>query len=143
MLETRVAGFVFVLMAAAAAALLVEVVPVPYVTVLAMVGLAAGPILGHETLPLTQGLILFVLLPGLLFEAAFNLSWAQLRANLAAVTALATVGVVLTTAVVALLGHAALGLEVPIAILFGAMVAPTDPVAVVAIFRRMRVPEGL
>lgn len=44
---------------------------------------------------------------------------------------------------VALLGHGALGLAVPIAILFGAMVAPTDPVAVVAVFRKLRVPDRL
>jgi len=84
-----------------------------------------------------------VLLPGRLFEAAFNLSWAELRRNLVAVVVLASVGVVLTTGVVALLGHAALGLAVPVAILFGAMVAPTDPVAVVAVFRKLRVTDRL
>src|SRR5215831_4714137 len=109
MLELPVAGFILILMAAAVVAIVVEVVPVPYVSALALVGLAAGPVLGHGQVHLTQGLVLFVLLPGLLFEAAFNLSWALLRSNLAAVTALATAGVVLTTAVVALLGHAALG----------------------------------
>ena len=143
MLETPVAGFVLILMAAAVVALAVKVVPVPYVSALALVGLAAGPILGHGQVHLTPNLILFVLLPGLLFEAAFNLSWDHLKANLPAVAALATVGVVLTTAVIAPLGHAALGLDVPVAILFGAMVAPTDPVAVVAVFRKMRVPERL
>jgi CPA1 family monovalent cation:H+ antiporter len=142
-METRVTAFVFILMAAAVVAVVVKIVPVPYVSALALVGLAAGPVLGHGEVQLTQSLILFVLLPGLLFEAAFNLSWAQLRANLVAVTALATVGVVLTTAVVAPLGHAALGLDVPVAILLGAMVAPTDPVAVVAVFRKLHVPERL
>ena len=142
-METRVTAFVFILMAAAVVAVVVKVVPVPYVSALALVGLAAGPLLGHGEVHLTQSLILFVLLPGLLFEAAFNLSWAQLRTNVVAVTALATVGVVLTTAFVAPLGHAALGLDVPVAILFGAMVAPTDPVAVVAVFRKLHVPERL
>jgi CPA1 family monovalent cation:H+ antiporter len=142
-LESRVAGFVLILMAAAAVAAMVRVIQVPYVSVMAVVGMAAGPLLGHGEVHLTPALILFVLVPGLLFEASFNLSWAHLRANLIAVTALATLGVLLTTAVVGLLGHAALGLEVPIAILFGAMVAPTDPVAVVAVFRKLRVPERL
>jgi CPA1 family monovalent cation:H+ antiporter len=105
--------------------------------------MAAGLVLGHGEVHLTPGLILFVLVPGLLFEAFFNLSWADLRANLVAVAALATLGVLLTTAVVGLLGHLALGLAVPIALLFGAMVAPTDPVAIVAVFRRLRVPDRL
>jgi Na+:H+ antiporter len=141
--QVHVVEFVLILMAAAAIALAVKVVPVPYVSALALAGLVAGPILGPTPLPLTETLILFVLLPGLLFEAAFNLSWAELRRNLVAVVVLASVGVVLTTGVVALLGHAALGLALPIAILFGAMVAPTDPVAVVAVFRKLRVPDRL
>jgi len=141
--EAPVAGFVLILVAAAIVAVVVKFVPVPYVSALALVGIAAGAILGHGQVHLTPSLILLVLLPGLLFEAAFNLSWAHLRANLPAVVALATVGVVLTTAVVAPLGHYALGLAVPIAILFGAMVAPTDPVAVVAVFRKLHAPERL
>src|SRR5438445_454177 len=49
----------------------------------------------------------------------------------------------LGTAVVALRGHAALGLSVPLAVLFGTMVSPTDPVAVVAVFRRLGIPARL
>lgn len=44
---------------------------------------------------------------------------------------------------VAALGHLALGLPIAFAILFGAMVAPTDPVAVIAVFRRLGVPSRL
>lgn len=135
--------FVFLLMAAAAVALLVKAVPVPYVSALALAGLAGGLLFGPGHFQLTHSLILFVLLPGLLFEAAFNLSWRELRGNLVAVVALATVGVLLTTGVVALLGQAALGLSLPVAVLFGAMIAPTDPVAVVAVFRRLGVPARL
>ena len=142
-IETRVETFVLLLMAACAVALLVKAVPVPYVSALALVGLLGGLLLGPGQLQLTHSLILFVLLPGLLFEAAFNLSWRELRANLVAVLALATLGVFLTTAVVALLGHAALGLAVPLAVLFGTMVSPTDPVAVVAVFRRLGIPARL
>lgn len=147
MSETRVANFVLILMVAALVALLVKIVPIPYVSALALVGAVAGAFGGSGSagfdVHLTPSLILFALLPGLLFEAAFNLSLPELRRNLAAVVALATLGVLLTTGLVALLGHAALGLEVPVAILFGAMIAPTDPVAVVAVFRRMHVPERL
>ena len=130
-------------MAAAAVSLLVKVVPIPYVSALAIAGLIAAPFLGANPVPLTETLVLFVLLPGLLFEAAFNLRWPELRGNLVAVVALATVGVVLTTAVVALLGHAALGLTIPLAIMFGAMVAPTDPVAVAGVLRKTGIPDRL
>lgn len=141
--QAFVAEFVLILIAASAVALFVRAVPIPYVSALAIVGLVAAPVLGQQRVPLTESLILFVLLPGLLFEAAFNLSWADLRRNLTAVAALATLGVALTTALVALIGHATLGIAIPIAILFGAMIAPTDPVAVVAVFRKLRVPDRL
>jgi CPA1 family monovalent cation:H+ antiporter len=141
--ESQVAALVIILMAAAAVAMVVKVVPVPYVSALALAGLLAEAVLGHHEVHLTQDLILVVLVPGLLFEAAYSLSWRELRQNLLAVIALATLGVLLTTAVVALLGHAALGLSIPVAILFGTMVAPTDPVAVVAVFEKMRVPARL
>lgn len=143
MIETRVEAFVLLLMAACAVALLVKAVPVPYVSALALVGLLGGLVVGRGQVQLTHALILFVLLPGLLFEAAFNLSWRELKANLVAVVALATLGVVLTTAVVAVVGQAALGLALPVAVLLGTMISPTDPVAVVAVFRRLGVPARL
>jgi CPA1 family monovalent cation:H+ antiporter len=144
MVETQVIAFVVLLMVAAGAAVLVKLVPIPYVTVIAIIGVAAGFFLhAPQPLPLTHSFILFVLLPGLLFEAGFNLQWTHLRGNLWSVSLLATAGVILTAALVALLGHVALGLALPMAILFGAMVAPTDPVAVVAVFRRLHVPARL
>lgn len=143
MIESGVAAFVALLMAAAGVAVLVKRVPVPYVVALAVAGVAGGSLIGNIGLHLTHELILFGLVPGLLFEAAYNLDWRHLRDNLLAVGALATLGVLLTTAVVAILGHFALGLPIAFAILFGAMVAPTDPVAVVAVFRRLGVPQRL
>lgn len=124
-------------------ALLAERIRVPYVVVLAGVGVLAGLVVAPEHLHLTPSLILFIFLPGLLFEAAFNLNWRQLRDNLVAVIALATLGVFLTTAVAGLLVHVVLGLALPVAVVFGAIVAPTDPVAVVAVFRRLGVPSRL
>ena len=143
MIESGIASFVLLLMAAAAVAVLVRRLPIPYVSALALVGLVGGTVIGFKGLQLTPSLILFGLVPGLLFEAAYNLNWKHLRDNLLSVGALATLGVLLTTAVVAALGHLALGLPIAFAILFGAMVAPTDPVAVIAVFRRLGVPSRL
>ena len=136
MIESGIASFVLLLMAAAAVAVLVRRLPIPYVSALALVGLVGGTVIGFKGLQLTPSLILFGLVPGLLFEAAYNLNWKHLRDNLLSVGAL-------TTAVVAALGHLALGLPIAFAILFGAMVAPTDPVAVIAVFRRLGVPSRL
>lgn len=144
MVESQVAAFVVLLMVAAAVAVLVKLVPIPYVTALALIGAAAGGILhGPPSLHLTRSFILFVLLPGLLFEAGFNLEWRRLRDNLPVILVLATVGVLLTAGLIAVIGHVVLGLALPLAFLLGAMVAATDPVAVIAMFRRLGVPARL
>jgi len=143
-LPTGVGLVVVLLLVGSAVAVVVRFLPLPYESVLALIGVVVGVTLGRGSLPGVSGdLILFVLLPGLLFEAGFRLRWALLRENLVAVVALATAGVGLTTAVVGALGHWALGLTVPFAILLGAMVAPTDPVAVTALLQRLGMPERL
>jgi CPA1 family monovalent cation:H+ antiporter len=141
--EGQVAEFVLALMAASAVALLARSIPVCYESALALAGLAAGIVFGPVATGFAHSLILFVFLPGLLFEASYRLSWRHLRGNLPLVVPLATVGVLVTTVLVAFLGHLALGLAIPIAVLLGAMVAPTDPVAVVSVFRRLAVPPRL
>lgn len=143
MIETRIAALVIILIAAAAIAVVARRAAVPYETALAIAGLAAGLIIGQRPVDLTSSVILFVLLPGLLFESSFNVRWRHLRDNLAAVICLSTVGVLLTTVVVGALGSLALRLALPVAVLFGALVSPTDPVAVTAVFRRLGVPSRL
>ena len=143
MLETNVEAFVALLLLSAAVAVLVQRIPVPYVVAMAVLGCVLGAAIGQGRITLTPSLILFILLPGLLFEAAFALRWERLRAAVVPILALATAGVVVTTAVVALLGHLLLGLSLAVAVVFGAVVAPTDPVAVVAVFRRLGVPGRL
>ena len=116
---------------------------VPWVTQLAIAGAIVGVVLHDRLPPVDPALILFVFLPGLLFEAAFNLEWRELRRNAVAVLLLATVGVALTTVLSAGLVHVVLAVQLPAAILFGAAVAATDPVAVVATFRRLGVPARM
>ncbi|HEY5257841.1 MAG TPA: cation:proton antiporter [Candidatus Baltobacteraceae bacterium] len=85
---------------------------------------------------------LYVFLPPLLFEAAWKLDPRQLLGVWKPVFALAVPGVAITTAVVA--GALVLsGFAWPPALLVGAMVSATDPIAVVAIFRRVAVPAKL
>jgi CPA1 family monovalent cation:H+ antiporter len=142
-IESWVLVFVAVLALASAVAVLQRWVPVPYVTLLAVLGAALGPLVSGQLPQPSHSLILFVLLPGLLFEGAFNLRWTHLRDNLLAVSLLATLGVVVTTALVAALGYLALGLPVALATIFGAAVAATDPVAVVATIRKLGAPSRL
>jgi monovalent cation:H+ antiporter, CPA1 family len=90
--------------------------------------------LGHATL--------YVFLPVLLFEAAWNLSYKAIARNWVAIATLAGPGVLLTALIVA--GALAI-VRVPFgpALLTGAILCATDPIAVVAIFRRLKVPRTL
>ncbi|MDQ6636793.1 MAG: cation:proton antiporter [Candidatus Dormibacteraeota bacterium] len=143
MLQANLTTFVVLLVVASAVAILVKAVPVPYEVALAVVGLVAGSLAAPIPFQLTPTVILAAFLPGLLFEAAYRLDWRLLRRNLVAVIALATVGVLLTSLLVGGLVHLLLGLGLPIAFLIGTMLAPTDPVAVLAVFRRLGLPERL
>jgi len=104
-----------------------------------------GPLV-RETI--TPQIILGMLVTPLLFEAAFHLSWDDLRRNLGLILALAVPGVILTTLLVGVivsLGAELTGIEISlsIALVFGAMMSATDPVSVVALFRSLGVPKRL
>ncbi|HUX88543.1 MAG TPA: cation:proton antiporter, partial [Chloroflexota bacterium] len=92
---------------------------------------------------LSPNLVLWVLLPPLIFEAAFAISWDTLRQVAVPVVLFATVGVVISGFVSGLVVQYVLHLPVEVAVLFGVLVAATDPVAVVALFRDASVPAGL
>lgn len=115
----------------------------PYTVGLVLVG-AILALLGETgRLQITPELILGLLVPPLLFEAAFHLDFDDLRQNLPTILVLAIPGVVVTTLLVAAVVAWGTSLSLPMAILFGALVAATDPVAVIALFRRMGVPHRL
>jgi len=115
---------------------------IPYTVALVVVGLL---ITFQSTLKfeLTPELILALFVPPLVFEAAFHLNLVELRRNLPAILLLAVPGVILTTFIVG--GMLALGLKLslPLALVFGALISATDPVAVVALFRTLGVPKRL
>jgi CPA1 family monovalent cation:H+ antiporter len=99
--------------------------------------------LGLDVIHLTPHLILAVFLPALLFEATLHIEGATLRKTLLPIGLLAVPGVLLTAGIVGALVHWAIGFAWPTALLFGAIVAATDPIAVLAIFRRLGVPHEL
>ncbi len=101
--------------------------------VLAGVALAFSPL--HTGIRLTHDLIFFLLLPPLLFEAALNIHWPALRRDLLPVLALAVLGVFLAAAAVTAGMVLLLGWAVAPAAVFGVLIAATDPVAVIALFR--------
>jgi CPA1 family monovalent cation:H+ antiporter len=111
--------------------------------VLAAAGIAIGFLPGLPHVRLHSDLILALFVPALVFEAALNLDMRALRTVVRPIALLATLGVALSIAVVGALAHYLLGLEWPVALLLGAILSPTDPIAVVAVVRRSGAPPRL
>lgn len=140
---TAVEVFVGLVAAAGLIALLARRVAVPYTVALVVFGLAAAIFAPSLDFAITEDLVLLVLLPGLIFEAAYHLDVNELRRAFGGVTLLAVPGVLLSALVVA--GVLALTTEIPLDLGFviGAMVAATDPAAVISTFRRLGSPKRL
>jgi CPA1 family monovalent cation:H+ antiporter len=135
-----VTAFVALLASAVMLSIAAERIRVPAAVLLVAAGAVAGSV-WHLRPPFAFGpALLFVFLPPLVFEAAWNVDLAALRTKLGRIALLAFPGTLLTAFAVA--GGLALTGALPLAagLLLGAMVAATDPVAVVAVFRRVPVP---
>ena len=103
---------------------------------------------GHSLLsPLhvdfTPQIIMLLLVPPLVFEAAFHIRFDDLRRDFGLILLLAVPGVMLTTLLVGWLVSWGTGLALQAALVFGALIAATDPVAVVALFRKLGAPHRL
>jgi len=106
-------------------------------------GLLGAFAAGVRGIHLTPDLILFIFLPTLVFESAYNLDVRQVTRNLVPILTLAVPGLLLSTAIVGLLLSWLLGLELWHAMLFGALISATDPVAVISLFREVGAPKRL
>ncbi|MAG37351.1 MAG: hypothetical protein CL878_14040, partial [Dehalococcoidia bacterium] len=92
---------------------------------------------------LTPGLVFFVFVPGLLFEAAFHIDSRQLIRDLGPILTLAIPALLISAVVVGALLHYGGGQPLIMALVFGALIAATDPVAVLAIFKELGAPKRL
>lgn len=115
--------------------------PGPIVFVIA--GAAVGILAPQLRIVVTPDLVLLVLLPGLVFEAAYRLHWEDLRRAYGWIGFLAVPGVLISAALIAVVLNAAIGLRADLAFVVGAMVSATDPAAVVATFTKLRAPRRL
>jgi monovalent cation:H+ antiporter, CPA1 family len=117
--------------------------PVPYPALLAAAGIAIGLVPGLPHLQLSPALILFGFVPPLVLEAALTFEQRQAKSVLRPIALLATVGVGMTVLGVGAGAHYLLGFSWPAALLLGAIVSPTDPIAVVAVIRQVGAPPRL
>jgi CPA1 family monovalent cation:H+ antiporter len=115
----------------------------PYPVVLAAAGIAVGLLPGGQFPRLGGNVILLAFVPGLVFEAALTLDLAELRRRIVPVGLLATAGVAMTVMLIGALSHLSLGFSWASGMLLGAILAATDPIAVITLLRRLKAPPGL
>jgi monovalent cation/hydrogen antiporter len=131
-----------VLLTAAALVVAATFTDVPYPIFLVLGGVVVGFVPGVPNVELNPDLVLVIVLPPLLYSASFFSSLRDLRANLRPISLLSIGLVVATTFAVAAIAHAVIdGLTWEAAIVLGAIVSPTDPVAATAIAERLNVPR--
>jgi CPA1 family monovalent cation:H+ antiporter len=115
----------------------------PYPVVLAGAGIVVGLLPGEQLPHIGADVILLAFVPGLVFEAALTLDLPELRRRLLPVGLLATLGVAATVLLIGTLTHLLLGFSWASGMLLGAILAATDPIAVVTLLRQLKAPSGL
>jgi monovalent cation:H+ antiporter, CPA1 family len=134
---------ILLLLVSSIVAMAAKWIRVPYTLMLVIVGLIISPMHFLPTFHISPDLVLLIFLPALLFEASWNLNFHHLRANLWPILLLAVPGVCFSVGVVGLVLHFGIGMPWGNACLFGAMISATDPVSVLALFKKLNLPSRL
>ncbi len=142
--------FIVLFSIASAVAIAVSRTRVPYTIALVVVGLVVGSLNIVEPPRLTKELLFSLFLPGLIFEAAYNIHIVELRRAWRTVAALAGPGVIVAIVLTGLATSWALqnlaglpGFSWRSGLVFAALVSATDPIAVVSLFRKLGAPPRL
>lgn len=124
-----------ILLIGAVVAIFARRLRIPYTVGLVVAGIILAFVPMTLQVPFNKELLFKVLLPPLIFEAALYIHWSELKKDLLPVATFATVGVLLSAALTAVVMHYAAGWHWPMAALFGVLIAATDPVSVIATFK--------
>ena len=138
-MELSVQIVALLLLISAVVAIITQRLRLPYSVGLVAAGIVLAFLPFTPHVHLTRTLLFTVLLPPLIFEAAFTLEWRQLRPDLPLVLLLATVGVLLSAAVTTTGLHFVSHWQWSSALVFGALISATDPVSVIATFKGAKV----
>jgi CPA1 family monovalent cation:H+ antiporter len=149
--STAIEFLILVMLAASAIAVLAARWKIPYTVAL----VAGGLLLGSVHFPLLEDLFsrrpnwlapetsLVIFLPALLFEGSLKIQIGNLRKDLLSILLLANVGVLASAIIFGYSFHWVMGIPLLVALVYGATVAATDPISVLAIFEDMAVDTRL
>src|SRR6516162_8056786 len=142
-MEAKFLIFLILLAVLAGTAVLARRVNVAPAILLLLAGTAIAFVPGMPQLTLPPELVLLVVLPPLIYSASVAMSWREFKHNLRPIILLSVGCVIFTAAAVAAATHYLIGLPWNVGFLLGAIVAPPDAVAPLAIARRLGIPRRI
>lgn len=133
---------IILLLIATAVAIITQRLRIPYVTGLVLAGLPINDLLSRQV-GLDPFLVLNLFLPILIFEAAINTDISRLRSTFKPIALLAGPGAIFSSVTIGVLVKFGLSLDWIPALLIGIILANTDTVSMIAVFKEIRVPSRL
>ncbi len=140
-MELSIERIELLLLIAAVVSMAARALHLPYTVGLVLTGVGLAFFEINPNIELTKELVFTALLPPLIFEAAFQMRWRELRRDLLVTLTLATLGVIISVGVIAVGISYFIGWELRPAILLAVLISATDPVSVIATFKEAGV-EG-
>jgi CPA1 family monovalent cation:H+ antiporter len=134
-MDLSVGTIELLLLVAAIVAMLARRFRMPYSVGLVVAGISLSLLNVLPPIRFSRELIFTILLPPLIFEAALHIHWQELRKDYLVILVMTTVGVLLSVCVTTLGMHYIVNWEWPSALLFSVLIAATDPVSVIAMFK--------
>ena len=138
------------LLLAAISAIFLKRLKFPYTIGLVIIGIILAGIIDDFTafeqftdIQLSHDVIMYLILPTLIFDAAVNIDSRLLIKNLVPIVALAAPGLIISTLIIGIFMQQFTPLHLGVAMLFGALISATDPVAVIALFKDIGAPKRL
>ncbi|MFZ2159620.1 MAG: Na+/H+ antiporter [Bradyrhizobium sp.] len=142
-MEARFQIFLILLAVLAGTALLARRINVAPAILLLLAGIVLAFVPGMPTVELPPELVLLVVLPPLIYSASVAMSWREFKTNLRIIVLLSVGCVIFTAFAVAAATHYLIGLPWSVGFLLGAIVAPPDVVAPLAIARKLGLPRRI
>ena len=142
-MEAKFQIFLILLAVLAGTALLARRINVAPAILLMLAGIALAFVPGMPAVELPPELVLLMVLPPLIYSASVAMSWREFKSNLRPIILLAVGCVIFTAFMVAAATHYLIGLPWSVGFLLGAIVAPPDVVAPLAIARKLGMPRRI
>jgi monovalent cation/hydrogen antiporter len=142
-MEAKFQIFMILLTVLAGTALLARRIDIAPAILLLLAGIALAFVPGMPAVELPPELVLLVVLPPLIYSASVAMSWREFKSNLRPIILLSVGCVIFTAFAVAAATHYLIGLPWSVGFLLGAIVAPPDVVAPLAIARKLGMPRRI